>query len=542
MDKVKMGKDLHCYLDLLTKSNKMYTFIKSQLRYKIYKTCHRFVHTETNLKKKIKWLIPVGYETNIKIYNPITKCNVPLILKNKNILTWYVCGPTAYNSAHIGHAMSYMNLDIIRRILSDYFNINIVMAMCITDIDDKIIKRSKELKQNYKDITKHYENEFIEDMQMLNIAKPHLYCRVTDYISQIIQFVQGIIDNGNAYISKDESVYFDTHKYAMYGKLMPPVSDSNHPDKKSSLDFCLWKKAKEGEPFWKSPWGPGRPGWHIECSTIASTVFGNSVDIHSGGKDLIFPHHENEEAQSCSYHGVEQWVNYWMHCGHLSLEDVKMSKSLGNTISIREFLEKYTANHIRILCLLSNYKYDLKFSDIVMNNAVRILNKIQQFIYSCENYIIGNWDIANIDEVALLRCLEETKSDVYTALADDFNTAKAMKSLLNLIDVGNNMLHKHNKNTHGSCIPAIIAVSNYISTTFSKFGIFNPTTTDDQRVNNLVEYFVKFRHTVRRRTLESDVKDKILLEACDEARSDLSACGVTVKDHKMRSIWSIKKY
>ncbi|OAD58189.1 Cysteine--tRNA ligase, mitochondrial [Eufriesea mexicana] len=367
------------------------------------------------------------------------------------------------------------------------------------NIDDKIIKRSKELKQNYKDITKHYENEFIEDMQMLNIAKPHLYCRVTDYISQIIQFVQGIIDNGNAYISKDESVYFDTHKYAMYGKLMPPVSDSNHPDKKSSLDFCLWKKAKEGEPFWKSPWGPGRPGWHIECSTIAS-----------GGKDLIFPHHENEEAQSCSYHGVEQWVNYWMHCGHLSLEDVKMSKSL-----------------------------DLKFSDIVMNNAVRILNKIQQFIYSCENYIIGNWDIANIDEVALL---QETKSDVYTALADDFNTAKAMKSLLNLIDVGNNMLHKHNKNTHGSCIPAIIAVSNYISTTFSKFGIFNPTTTDDQRVNNLVEYFVKFRHTVRRRTLESDVKDKILLEACDEARSDLSACGVTVKDHKMRSIWSIKKY
>ncbi|CAK9813984.1 Cysteine--tRNA ligase, mitochondrial [Anthophora quadrimaculata] len=522
----------------------MNAFIKCVFNCQVLKIYHRFAHTETKLKNGAQWLKPEGYETNITIYNSITKCKVPLILKNKNFLTWYICGPTVYDSAHIGHAVNYVNSDIIRRILSNHFNINVVMAMSITDIDDKIIAVSKEVKQDYKNITKHYEIEFFEDMKMLNVLKPHSYCRVTEYIPHIINFIKGITEKGNAYVAKDGSIYFDTNKYGMYGKLANPVLDNIHPDKKSATDFCLWKAAKENEPFWESPWGNGRPGWHIECSTIASTVFGNSIDIHSGGIDLLFPHHENEEAQSCSYHNVEQWVNYWIHFGHLFLEDVKMSKSLKNTISIREFLKEYTANHIRILCLLSDYRTGLKFSNDLMNNAVHILHKIEHFINDCNSYIGGRWNLGKIDEVMLLSCLEETENNVNIALANDFNTAQAMKSLMNLIDVGNKMLHDPEglNTTCSTCIPAVAAVLNYILTTFSKFGISQSTTADDHRMNNIIECLMKFRNTVRCRTLEQDVKDKVLLAACDEVRSNLSSCGVIIKDSKTETSWNIKKY
>ncbi|XP_017878367.1 probable cysteine--tRNA ligase, mitochondrial [Ceratina calcarata] len=515
----------------------MNVFVREALRFKLITTCHRLLHTET--KCQPEWLKPVGYETNIMIYNP---CKVPLILKNKNILTWYACGPTVYDSAHIGHAITNVHSDIIRRILTNHFDINTVMAMSITDIDEKIIKRSRELKQDCKDLAKYYENEFLEDMKMLNVLQPHLYCRVTSYIPQIVQFIKNIIDKGNAYVSKGGSVYFDTCKYGMYGKLTNPSSvEKSHPYKKSPMDFCLWRAHKENEPFWESPWGRGRPGWHIECSTIASAVFGSCIDIHSGGVDLIFPHHENEEAQSCSYHEVKQWVNYWLHCGHLFLDEEKMSKSLKNTISIREFLEKYTANHFRILCLISHYRTGLKFSDAVMNNATGTLNKIEHFMNDCDNYIAGRWSLGNVDEVKLLQCLEETKSTVNTALADDFNTPQAMRSLLKLIDVGNSMLHDSQKSASTS-IPAVAAVLNYVSTTFSNFGVSNSTNAADHMINSIVESFVKFRRTVRTRAIEQDVKDKALFNACDQARTDLLTCGVTIKDYKTETIWSIKKY
>ena len=511
------------------------------LNYKLCEIYRRFVHVETKQKKRPQWLKPTGYETNVTVYNPVAKCKVPLISKNRNLLTWYVCGPTVYDSAHIGHAATYVKSDIIRRILTDHFNVNIVMAMCITNIDDKIITRSRETKRNYKDLAEYYENEFIEDMKTLNVAKPHLYCRVTDYVPQIIQFVNNIVDKGNAYVAKG-SVYFDTSKYNMYGKLSTPCTDGSHPDKKSALDFSLWKAAKEGEPFWESPWGRGRPGWHIECSTIASTVFGNSVDIHSGGIDLAFPHHENEEAQSCSYHEVEQWVNYWLHCGHLFLENVKMSKSLKNTISIREFLKKHTANQLRMLCLLSNYKTGIKYSEDIMSNAVNLLNKVEHFIHDCDNYTAGRWSTGNVDEVTLLRCLDETISDVNTSLADDFNTAQAMRSLMNLVDTGNKMLHDSQESITNRGIPAVAAVSNYISTMCSKLGISYSTVADEHRTNTIIEYFVKFRNTIRNRAIEQEAKDKILLAACDEARLNLLASGITIKDFKSESTWSVKKY
>ncbi|XP_033335585.2 cysteine--tRNA ligase-like protein, mitochondrial isoform X1 [Megalopta genalis] len=502
--------------------------VTRNFKQKLQTMCYRSMY-DTKQKQKTHWIKPIGYETNITVYNTTTKCTVPLILKNKNYLTWYVCGPTVYDSAHIGHATTYVRTDIIRRILSDHFNINVVMAMSVTDIDDKIINHAKTTNRNFQDISKHYEREFMEDMHMLNVSKPNLYCRVTDFIPEIINFIDNIVQKREAYVGKDGSVYFDVNKHNIYGKLSPPFPDSDHPNKKSALDFALWKVAKKGEPSWESPWDNGRPGWHIECSTIASTVFGNSIDIHSGGIDLVFPHHENEEAQSCSFHGVNQWVNYWLHCGHLLLKDVKMSKSLQNTISIRELLKKYTANQFRMLCLLSNYNNDIEFSDDVMNNAVSIMNKVEHFVANCNNYVARRWSFGNIDEVALLYCLEETKNDVDAALANNFNTSQATHSILKLIDMGNKMLHDSSKPATSRSIPAISAVSDYVSTMFSKLGIGRSEMADENKVNNLIEYFIKFRKIVRNRAKETNVSDKVLLSACDEARNDLSKCGVLVK-------------
>ncbi|XP_031831516.1 cysteine--tRNA ligase-like protein, mitochondrial isoform X2 [Nomia melanderi] len=511
------------------------------LKHKLRGICHRSTH-DMKQEQNLQWIQPVGYETNIKVYNPRTKCTVPLILNNKNYLTWYVCGPTVYDSAHIGHAATYVKTDIIRRILSDYFNISTIMVMGITDIDDKIINRANETNQNFKTLSEHYEQEFIEDMKMLNVTKPNLYCRVTDFIPQIIKFINNILSKEKAYIGKSGSVYFDVSKHNMYGKLSTPFSDSSHSDKKSALDFTLWKAAKKGEPFWEAPWGNGRPGWHIECSTIASTIFGNSIDIHSGGIDLAFPHHENEEAQSCSYHEINQWVNYWVHCGHLFLKDIKMSKSLGNVISVRELLTKYTGNQFRMLCLLSNYKNDIEFSDGIMNYAMSMMNKIEHFLVDCDNYIAGRWTSSNVDEVTLLRCLHETKKNVDTALTNNFNTSQAIRSIVNLVDTTNKMLHDSSGSSTSRSIPAISTVASYVSTMLSKFGIENSNVADECKVNNLIEYFIKFRKSVRNRAREKDVLDKVLLAACDEARTDLSKCGVIVKDSANETCWSLKTY
>ncbi|KAL0127604.1 hypothetical protein PUN28_003117 [Cardiocondyla obscurior] len=496
--------------------------------------CKRFINIEAKRCNRPQWINPVGHQTEVSIYNPITKCKVPLVLKMKNILKWYICGPTVYDSSHIGHATTYVKSDIIRRILSDVFNIDVLLVMGITDIDDKIIKRSIESQQDFYTLSRHFESEFFSDINKLNIREPYLSCRVTDYIPQIIQFIERLVAKEDGYVTNDGSVYFNTKKYNNYGKLANlPNAEKDQPvgNKKSVLDFALWKASKDNEPFWKSPWGCGRPGWHIECSAIASTVFGNSIDIHSGGIDLTFPHHENEEAQSCCYHNVDQWVNYWLHCGHLTLKDIKMSKSLKNTISIQDYLENYSANELRVLCLLSHYRNGINFTDEVMQIAVQVTKKLDNFLNDCDNYVAGRFKASEIDENLLLTTLYDTKNRVYSALADDFDTSKAMHAIINLVGIGNKMLYQDNVKSHSNSIGAVAAVSNYLSNILSKFGISRSTksTIENKQVENIVNHFLNFRTAVRVRALENNPKDTILLKECDNARKCLTTCGIMVK-------------
>ncbi|XP_015610175.1 probable cysteine--tRNA ligase, mitochondrial [Cephus cinctus] len=512
------------------------------LKNNLFPVWKRFFDVQSKKKQQLRWIEPGGFKTNVSVYNSVTKCKVPLILKNENSCTWYMCGPTVYDSAHIGHACTYVKFDIIQRILTEYFNIHPIVIMSITDIDDKIIKRSIESGKSWKELTRFYEEEFFEDMQSLNVSKPYMFCRVSEYIPHIIKFVDNIVSKDGAYVTKDGSVYFDTAKWHTYGKLNKPMPNESHPEKKSSLDFALWKAVKAGEPSWESPWGHGRPGWHIECSTIASTIFGNTIDIHSGGIDLAFPHHENEEAQSCCHYDIEQWVNYWLHSGHLHLHgDTKMSKSLKNTVSIRELFNKYTANQFRMFCLLSHYRNGVEFSDITMQIAVSTLKKFESFISDCDNFVADKLCTGDIDESLLLQCLSETKHRVQSAVADDFNTPSAIHELLNLISLGNKMLHLPKDPSKSHSKSSIAVVSNYIIFVLLKFGISYSVKSDanDHKLKSVIEELVNFRSSVRIRALEQGVKDKVLLTACDTVRKNLLIHGIEVKDYKKTSTWNI---
>lgn len=229
------------------------------------------------------WIKPKGFDTGIKVYNCITRSKEPFILQNDKCLKWYTCGPTVYDSAHIGHASCYMKLDIIQKILKNYFKLNLVTVMNITDIDDKIIKRGSEEKVIYKNIADRYENEFFQDLENLGIPQPDIVIKVSEHINIIIQFIKKLEQNGFAYKAKDNSVYFDVESFKTYGKLQnigrAELENRKTPIKKSVMDFALWKSSQEGEPFWSSPWGNGRPGWHVECSTLASYLLGKCTDI-----------------------------------------------------------------------------------------------------------------------------------------------------------------------------------------------------------------------------------------------------------------------
>ncbi|GFG39209.1 hypothetical protein Cfor_11274, partial [Coptotermes formosanus] len=517
------------------------------------------VSTCKSVSKQDRWILPRGHETNISVFNCITNSKVPLILNNPNFMSWYMCGPTVYDSAHLGHACCYVKFDIIRRILLNYFNINVVMMMGITDIDDKIIQRAAESKEDPRRLADHYEEEFFEDMANLNIMSPTVVTKVTSFVPQIINFVQKIIDKGQAYSTEDGSVYFDTRSYTRYGKLFPnvPREESVIADKRSAMDFALWKGSKPGEPWWPSPWGPrtGRPGWHIECSTMASAILGSTIDVHSGGVDLLFPHHENEEAQSCVYHGVDQWVNYWLHAGHLHVTgEAKMSKSLKNTVGIHDFLQSFTANQFRIFCLMSRYRSSMEYADTALKNAVDITKKIESFLTDCNAYIYGYTALGDVNEPYLLKTVSEVKTRLMGALSDDFDTPKAMSAIIELVGVTNKMLHQkpqHDTESARSLV-AVAAVASFVQQSLEKFGAdFSNRKESSTQIKNhgahlgrILNSVVQFRNKVRHHALnphgedvnaQTDnvetgrVKNTALLNACDSLRDDLLSSGICIK-------------
>uniref|UniRef100_A0A1I8NVP6 cysteine--tRNA ligase n=1 Tax=Stomoxys calcitrans TaxID=35570 RepID=A0A1I8NVP6_STOCA len=507
------------------------------------------------------WFKPAGVDTGIRVYNCPARRQVPLILPHENYITWYTCGPTVYDSCHLGHASCYVKLDIIQRILRNHFNFNIVTAMNITDIDDKIIRQSQESGRNWKDISRQYELEFWSDLRKLNVIEPNIKVRVTEHIPRIVAYIEDIIKKKCAYVANDSSVYFNVKQFPIYGKLQnlnlsepenAPVGQAEHHQKLAALDFALWKARKsEAEPAWSSPWGWGRPGWHIECSTLANMIFGKSVDFHAGGMDLKFPHHENEEAQSCVFHNTRQWVNYWMHTGHLNIkgQQEKMSKSLKNTISISEMLQDYTSDEFRMACVLSNYRNGMEYSDEMMETARNTLKKFYSFKSDCSAYLTGKKLGSNMVSSSILQNLNYCKSNIDSCIRDDFDTARCIGVLLDQISSisrcinANPSVSDDNSLINATCLDAVAAVSNYIDNVLQSFGFIEASgnqvinAQDNLDINGLLEDILNTRKLIRERAVSD--KNKVLFQVCDELRNCLRQNGIDIKDHAQGSSWNL---
>lgn len=457
------------------------------------------------------WKCPNGYDTGITCYNSMARSNVPLILQNENVVSWYTCGPTVYDEMHIGHAYCYMQLDIIRHILEKYFNYDVVFVMGITDIDDKIIAKSREENMTIQHIVKHFEQDFFADLGKLQIIPPKIITRVTDHIPQIIDFCEQIYKKGFAYVTSKGTLYFDIKKYGKFGKLsdmgLEEEKESIDIEKKDPRDFALWKTFKPGEPWWISPWGKGRPGWHIECSAMASSVFGSQLDLHSGGRDLIFPHHENEESQSEVYHGTTQWANYWIHTGHLHLKnELKMSKSLNNMITVKQFLKEYTSNDFRLMCLRVPYQNDVEYLEETMKDCKAINKKFNDFLAEAEAYVDGESNYGPIDESHLLKCLADTRNCIHESFCNNFNSPQALISINNFVSEVNKQLQVNKSNKYGSRSSGVIsACSSFVTRILNILGI-NYTSKKElimssdettATLTHVVDTLVKFRSNIR---------------------------------------------
>ncbi|KAJ3584641.1 hypothetical protein NHX12_015136 [Muraenolepis orangiensis] len=517
------------------------------------------------------WTEPRGVDTGVKTYNSLTRRKDPLILTRDKVATWYSCGPTVYDHAHLGHACSYVRFDIVQRILTKVFGISVVHAMVITDIDDKIIKRSQEENMSPTILARIYEEEFKKDMLSLKVLPPAVYLRVTENVPQIVAFIERIVRNGHAYATQKGDVYFDIGSIGpRYGKLTGAVEQHSEAtgdtDKRNTRDFALWKSSKPQEPSWASPWGEGRPGWHIECSTIASSVFGSQLDIHSGGIDLAFPHHENEIAQSEAYHQCEQWGNYFLHSGHLHLKGSaeKMSKSLKNYITIKDFLQSYSADEFRMFCLLTKYRSAIDFSDSSMSEARSILSTVVTFENGAQAYMRGQLLCHAAEEALLWEKLAETKARVVEALADDFDTPRAVHAIMNLVYHGNCQLQPVTEGDGSARSPAVFgAMLSYIRDVFGLLGVDlvdrqEAVSDSSANLETLVEQLCEFRSQVRTFALapqeapgapggSAPSKPRMhpdrgpLLQACDALRKDLAPMGVLIKDRGVTSTWEIAR-
>jgi len=515
------------------------------------------------------------YRTGLMVNNSLCNEKVEFVTKNGDrTINWYMCGPTVYDSAHLGHARTYLTFDIIRRILSSYFHYDVNLCMNITDIDDKIIQRSNEQKKNFSEFARYWEDSFFKDMRALNVMYPNYITRVSEYIPEIISFIEVIIKNGYAY-EKNGSVYFDIEAYKkgkhLYAKLVPQdknqnleelqeaegaLSKDNTGEKKNKGDFALWKTSKKDEPFWDSPWGKGRPGWHIECSVMSFSVFGQSLDIHSGGIDLKFPHHDNEIAQTEAHDESKQWINYFLHTGHLKIEGLKMSKSLKNFKKITDFISLYSPNAFRLYFCNSKWDMDMDFTENGLSMSSANDKKITEFfqnikVWARENDLKRDLKF-DAEDSALNKFFNESKKNIHQFFCDNFNTPGVVTSVLELI--------KKTYEYHDKCeqkkslkLHLVYGVAKYISDILKCLGlVYNTEFVDYFRLSesdggkNAEEILTPFINAItdfRGEVKESCIADKDVkkvLSICDKLRDEvLPNLGVRIEDkgNKEKSVW-----
>uniref|UniRef100_A0A7E4W012 Cysteine--tRNA ligase, cytoplasmic n=1 Tax=Panagrellus redivivus TaxID=6233 RepID=A0A7E4W012_PANRE len=622
----------------------------------------------------------------LKLYNSLTRQKEVFRPISGNQVKLYICGPTVYDSAHMGHARAYLSFDILRRVLSQYFNYDVLYVMNITDIDDKIIKRARQgylfdryVAENHNDsvtvakdsikaldqwrdkvkvetdpdkkkmlnemfnkvhhsatawertlkdgptseaanecvnflnsakdvlsdyldnqygdtvndhsifakLAKYYENDFLQDMKLLNVLPPTILTRVSEYIPEIIEYVATILKNDYGYVTSDGSVYFDTARFQanqkhFYAKLVPEafnnaeggadndvsgymkesegelsIGADRTQEKKNNSDFALWKASKAGEPFWDSPWGKGRPGWHIECSAMSTSICGDKLDIHAGGFDLKFPHHDNEIAQCEAHFDDPHWVNFFLHCGTLRIAGSKMSKSLKNFISIKNALKEFTTRQLRILFLMHTWNDVLDYSSQTMDRACQFEKVAKEFFLLVKDIgrkkkavtteASGSYQKFNQLELDTFKSFNDLKLEIHAALCDSIDTRTVIEKVRAIIVLGNGY-YTQTEGDGSTNVELLVNMAEYITGLFKMFGVvpqnndigFGSESTSDgvNKEELLMPYLTAladFRETVRASARTQ--KNTDILNECDRIRDEvLPLLGVRFEDRANQTI------
>ena len=462
----------------------------------------------------------------MKIYNSLTRKKEEFIPLNPGKVSMYVCGPTVYNYFHIGNGRTFIVFDTIRRYM-EYRGYEVNFVQNFTDIDDKMINKANEENTTVKEIGDKYICEYYKDADGLNIKRATTNPRATEYIDEIIKFVSGLIEKGYAY-EVNGDVYFRTKKFAGYGQLIGQNLEDlqagariNVDERKEDpMDFAIWKAQKPGEPAWECPWGLGRPGWHIECSCMAKNLLGDTIDIHAGGMDLAFPHHENEIAQSEALTG-RKFANYWMHAAFLNVNNQKMSKSLNNFLTARDALKEYDADVIRFLMLSGHYRIQLNFSNELLESAKASIERLYNAIGNLENLISEvKVEKMNDEEVKYLESLDAYRQRYIEKMDDDFNTADAISVLFDLIrDINSNIGINSSKELCEKALELIRELG-------LPLGILQKTT--KANLEEEIEVLIAERQQAR--------KDRNFALA-DKIRDDLKARGIVLIDTPQGVRW-----
>lgn len=471
---------------------------------------------------------------SLKIYNTLSKKLEEFKPSTPGQVKMYICGPTVYDSPHIGHARTYIGFDVIRRILSEYFRYDVKLVMNITDIDDKIITRAAERGMECGELSEKYEDEFFDAMDQLGVARPTFVTRVTAYVEECVCFIERLEDRGLAYASRG-SVYFDLTKYKEsfdYNLLRPATVQEDASEfcseKRGAEDFVLWKASRAGEPTYEARWGPGRPGWHIECSAMSTAIFGSTLDIHAGGIDLAFPHHENEIAQ-CQGHSGHSWVNYFLHTGHLNINGLKMSKSLKNFLTIGDILETTTPENLRLLFLQHAWNKEMNYEPEQLREAAAVHKRIANF---CSNAQAagkrGDRRALNAADMLGVSRLDETQDAVHVALCDNLNTPRVLDAILKLIASTNLEI----KTLHSDVIRAILS---FVRRILGIFGILKDASTASDKSEDIAAILCDFRSKVRA-AAKAKEQHTAFFSFSDDARDSLKQLGFVIDDSPTGSV------
>lgn len=461
---------------------------------------------------------------SIHIYNTLTRKKEEFIPIEENKVKMYVCGPTVYNYIHIGNARPAIVFDTVRRYF-EFRGYDVNFVSNFTDVDDKLIKAANQLGVDVPTIANRFIDAYFEDVSALGCKQANVHPRVTDSIDIIIDFIQALVDKGYAYEAGGD-VYYKTREFTEYGKLSHQSIDELRlgarievgDKKRDALDFVLWKAAKEGEIFWESPWGKGRPGWHIECSAMAKKYLGDTIDIHAGGQDLAFPHHENEIAQSEAVNGTT-FANYWMHNGYINIDNEKMSKSLGNFVLVHDIIKEHDPQLIRFFMLSVHYRHPINYSIELLESTKNGLERLRTSFTNLKHRAQSSTNLTTNNEEWLVK-IKEYRSEFIRSMDDDFNTANAISVLFELSKQANYYLQE--KNTSD------VVINSFIQEFKALFEVLGLTLKIDQILDEEIDALIEKRIEARKN------RDFAL---SDQIRDELKAKNIILEDTPQGTRW-----